>query len=97
MAIIKKFRIKSFKEYETLLELEKVSMFYNKRQILNNLNLKISRQEILGMLGPNGVGMSTIIHIITISSIRYRFPIEPILIIFASFVIKQILSKKKII
>ncbi|PPR37577.1 MAG: hypothetical protein CFH26_00682, partial [Alphaproteobacteria bacterium MarineAlpha6_Bin4] len=39
----------------------------------------------------------TIIHIITISSIRYRFPIEPILVIFASFVIKQILSKKKII
>tara|TARA_B100001123_G_C15304700_1_gene1022234 strand:+ start:783 stop:1559 length:777 start_codon:yes stop_codon:yes gene_type:complete len=65
MAIIKKFRIKSFKEYETLLELEKVSMFYNKRQILNNLNLKINRQEILGMLGPNGVGKSTIFHIIT--------------------------------
>ena len=65
MAIIKKFRIKSFKEYETLLELKKVSMFYNKRQILNNLNLKINRQEVLGMLGPNGVGKSTIFHIIT--------------------------------
>ena len=65
MAIIKKFRIKSFKEQETLLELEKVSMFYNKRQILNNLNLKINRQEVLGMLGPNGVGKSTIFHIIT--------------------------------
>ncbi len=65
MAIIKKFRIKSFKEQETLLELEKISMFYNKRQILNNLNLKINRQEVLGMLGPNGVGKSTIFHIIT--------------------------------
>ncbi len=65
MALIKKFRIKSFKENEPLLELEKISMFYNKRQILNNLNLKISRQEILGMLGPNGVGKSTIFHIIT--------------------------------
>ena len=65
MAVIKKFRIKSFKEKETLLELEKVSMFYNKRQILNNLNLKINRQEVLGMLGPNGVGKSTIFHIIT--------------------------------
>ncbi len=65
MAVIKKFRIKSFKEQETLLELQKVSMFYNKRQILNNLNLKINRQEVLGMLGPNGVGKSTIFHIIT--------------------------------
>mgnify|MGYP001268174336 FL=1 len=40
-------------------------MFYNRRQILNNLSLKINRQEVLGMLGPNGVGKSTIFHIIT--------------------------------
>ncbi len=65
MALIKKFRIKSFKEKQTLLELDKISMFFNKRQILNNLNLKINRQEVLGMLGPNGVGKSTIFHIIT--------------------------------
>ena len=65
MALIKKFRIKSFKQTKTLLELNKISMFYNKRQILNNLNLKINRQEVLGMLGPNGVGKSTIFHIIT--------------------------------
>ena len=48
-----------------MLELEKISMFYNKRQIINNLSLKINRQEVLGMLGPNGVGKSTIFHIIT--------------------------------
>ncbi len=65
MALIKKFRIKSFKEDEPLLKLEKISMFYNKRQILNDLSLKINRQEVLGMLGPNGVGKSTIFHIIT--------------------------------
>ena len=65
MALIKKFRIKSFREQEPLLELEKISMFYNKRQIINNLSLKINRQEVLGMLGPNGVGKSTIFHIIT--------------------------------
>ena len=65
MAVIKKFRIKSFKEQETLVELNKVSMFYNKRQILNDLNLRINRNEVLGMLGPNGVGKSTIFHIIT--------------------------------
>ena len=65
MAVIKKFRIKSFKERETLIELKNISMFYNKRQILNNLSIKINRQEVLGMLGPNGVGKSTIFHIIT--------------------------------
>ena len=65
MALIKKFRIKNFKEKQTLLQLDKISMFYNKRQILNNLNLKINKQEVLGMLGPNGVGKSTIFHIIT--------------------------------
>ena len=65
MAVIKKFRIKSFKERETLVELKNISMFYNKRQILNNLSIKINRQEVLGMLGPNGVGKSTIFHIIT--------------------------------
>ena len=65
MALIKKFRIKSFKKQEQILKLDKISMFYNKRQILNNLNLEINKQEILGMLGPNGVGKSTIFHIIT--------------------------------
>jgi len=65
MALIKKFRIKKYKETKPILSLEKISMFYNKRQILNNLNLKINKQEILGMLGPNGVGKSTIFHIIT--------------------------------
>ena len=49
MAIIKKFRIKSFKEQETLVELKKISMFYNKRQILDDINLKINKQEVLRM------------------------------------------------
>ena len=65
MALIKKFRIKSFKKQDSVLILDKISMFYNKRQILSNLSLKIQKQEILGMLGPNGVGKSTIFHIIT--------------------------------
>ena len=65
MALIKKFRIKKFKEQRSILKLHKISMFYNKRQILNSLDLNINQQEILGMLGPNGVGKSTIFHIIT--------------------------------
>ncbi len=43
------------------------------------------------------ISLFTLIHIITIASIRYRYPIEPILIIFASFIINKILIEKKII
>ena len=65
MAVIKKFKIETHKEDETIVELKNISVFFNKRQILDNLNLKITKQEILGMLGPNGVGKSTIFNLIT--------------------------------
>ena len=65
MAIIKKFRIKSFKENKPLIKLEKISLSFGKRQILENINFNINKGEILGMLGPNGVGKSTIFNLIT--------------------------------
>ena len=65
MAVIKKFKIETHKGEETIVELKNISVFFNKRQILDNLNLKITKQEILGMLGPNGVGKSTIFNLIT--------------------------------
>ena len=66
MALIKKFKIEDYKDQRTIVELKNISVFYNKRQILDNLNLKINKQEILGMLGPNGVGKSTIFNLITV-------------------------------
>ena len=65
MALIKKFTIKNDQLTEPLVQLKNISVFYNKRQIINNLNLSINRSEILGMLGPNGVGKSTIFNLIT--------------------------------
>ena len=65
MALIKKFRIKNLKGDDPIIELKNISVFYNKREIINNLNFKIYRQEILGMLGPNGVGKSTIFNLIS--------------------------------
>ncbi len=65
MALIKKFRIKNYEHYEAIIELKNISVFYNKRQIIDSLNLKINKREILGMLGPNGVGKSTIFNLIT--------------------------------
>ena len=65
MGIIKKFRIKSFKNKNPLIELENISLAYGNRLILDNINFKINESEIFGMLGPNGVGKSTIFNLIT--------------------------------
>ena len=64
MAIIKKFRIKSFKENKPLIRMEKISLSFGKRQILDNINFNVNSGEILGMLGPNGVGKSTLFNLI---------------------------------
>ena len=56
MAIIKKFRITSFKKSKPILKLEKISLSFKKRQILDKISFDLNSGEILGLLGPNGVG-----------------------------------------
>ena len=65
MAIIKKFRIKSFKNINSIIEFENINLSYGNRQILENISFKINEGQIIGMLGPNGVGKSTIFNLIT--------------------------------
>ena len=65
MAIIKKFRIKSFKKSNLIVEFENISLSYGNILILDNINFKINEGQIFGMLGPNGVGKSTIFNLIT--------------------------------
>ena len=65
MAVIKKFRIKSFKKENTKIALKKISLSFGKRKILDNISFGINEGQILGMLGPNGVGKSTIFNLIT--------------------------------
>ena len=65
MALIKKFRIKSFKKIKSIIEFENVTLAYGNRIILDNINFKINEGQIFGMLGPNGVGKSTIFNLIT--------------------------------
>ena len=64
MAIIKKFRIKNFKTKKELIKLDKISIYFGKRKIFEDLNFSLNQGEILGLLGPNGVGKSTIFNII---------------------------------
>ena len=65
MSIIKKFRIKTFKKELSVLRLEKISLKFERKIILDDLNLKLNQGQILGLLGPNGVGKSTIFNLIT--------------------------------
>jgi len=65
MAVIKKFRIKSFKNINSIIEFKNVSLSYGNRLILDNISFKINEGQIYGMLGPNGVGKSTIFNLIT--------------------------------
>jgi lipopolysaccharide export system ATP-binding protein len=65
MAIIKKFRIKSFKKANSIIEFKNVSLAYGNRLILDNISFKINEGQIFGMLGSNGVGKSTIFNLIT--------------------------------
>ena len=65
MALIKKFRIKSFKKINSIIEFENITLAYGNRIILDNISFKINEGQIFGMLGPNGVGKSTIFNLIT--------------------------------
>ncbi len=65
MAIIKKFRIKSFKNKKSIIKLDRLSLSFGKRKILDNISFSINEGQILGLLGPNGVGKSTIFNLIT--------------------------------
>ena len=64
MSNIKKFRIKNFKSNESKLRLEKISLKYGNNIILDNLSLELHKGQILGLLGANGAGKSTIFNLI---------------------------------
>ena len=47
------------KEQETRLELKNVSLFYKKKAVLENINEKFSRGEVIALVGKNGTGKTT--------------------------------------
>ena len=64
MSTIKSFRIKSFKKNIQVASFKNISLSYGERKILNNINFDIYPGEILGLLGPNGVGKSTLFNLL---------------------------------
>jgi simple sugar transport system ATP-binding protein len=50
---------------EYRLELKNVSKSFGEVQALENINFKLGRNEVVGLLGDNGAGKSTLIKIIT--------------------------------
>jgi lipopolysaccharide export system ATP-binding protein len=65
MGLVKNFRIKSYKNPRSIIAFENVTLSYGNRIILEKINFRINEGEIFGMLGPNGVGKSTIFNLIT--------------------------------
>jgi ABC-type branched-subunit amino acid transport system ATPase component len=48
-----------------ILETKKVSKNFSGLQALNNVDLTLKRQKIIGLIGPNGSGKSTLFNVIT--------------------------------
>ena len=65
MSVVKQFRIKYFKKKNSIIEFKNINLSYGNRIILDNISFTINEGEIFGMLGPNGVGKSTIFNLIT--------------------------------
>jgi simple sugar transport system ATP-binding protein len=50
---------------EDLIRMERINKFYGRVQALDNVNLSVARQEIVGLLGDNGAGKSTLIKVLS--------------------------------
>ena len=48
-----------------MLEIKNVNKSYGKTKVLNNINLKLEKNKIYGLLGRNGVGKTTLLNIIS--------------------------------
>ena len=52
-------------EFESIVRLENVQKYFGAVQALRDVNLKIGRNEIVGLIGDNGAGNSTLIKVMT--------------------------------
>jgi simple sugar transport system ATP-binding protein len=50
---------------DDLIRMEHIDKFYGRVQALEDVNLTVARQEIVGLLGDNGAGKSTLIKVLS--------------------------------
>lgn len=48
-----------------MLELEKVTVGYDRKAILNNISFALEKGDFLGVIGPNGSGKTTLLRVIS--------------------------------
>ena len=63
MTNIKKFRIVKFKS-KPVLAAKSISKSFDNRIILRKIDIHLNQGEMLGLLGSNGAGKSTFMHIV---------------------------------
>lgn len=61
----KKYQSKKELFFKNTIELKNINFQYNKssKKVINNLNLKIKKNSIIGIIGPSGEGKSTLLNI----------------------------------
>lgn len=61
---LKQIRISKHTKKETpvLLNIKDISLFYKKRPVMEHINLKVQKGEIIGIVGHNGAGKSTFLR-----------------------------------
>ncbi len=50
---------------DDLIRMEHISKFFGRVQALDDVNFRVKRQEIVGLLGDNGAGKSTLIKVLS--------------------------------
>ena len=62
---VKRFRIKSYKKnVKPLLSLKDITKNYDSQPVLDKVNIQVMPSSVVGLLGPNGCGKTTIFNLI---------------------------------
>jgi len=56
--------VKSQDSSEHLLEVKNLTKSYDGKRVVNGVNIKIKRGEVVGLLGPNGAGKTTTFYMV---------------------------------
>ena len=48
-----------------MIQIDSVTKSFKEKKVIQNLNLKVEKQEILSLLGPNGCGKTTLLNILS--------------------------------